>query len=417
MKKTLIALAAVAATSAFAQSTVTIYGQADAALTSAKSGANSQTSIQGAGRGSNFVGFMGTEDLGGGWKANFKLEAGYNLDNGTGAASNTNNQANGAFTTQSVDNSATATTATGAATLNSATGASATQDRASMAGGQGLTFNRWSYAGLSNASVGEFRIGREYTPTFQAVLSADTTGANGVQNTLYQTLYLGQANSHATATSASNGISYETPRISGFGLKAQMFYGENTSPVAGTAAKQVAGKSGDGTSYHASYVQGPIAAGYAAQSTKGTNIAAAAGVAQIPGKYDVSTVYGKYDAGIALAALAQVTEKMALSTGENKNVSTVVGLSVPVNATFKINGTYTMSKLTVAGTVTGKGTQLGLQALYSLSKRTDLYANYALTDNTLGKSYGVVNGAARLVTVANALDNTTAYQVGVRHNF
>ena len=35
MKKTLIALAAVAATSAFAQSTVTAYGQADAAYTSA----------------------------------------------------------------------------------------------------------------------------------------------------------------------------------------------------------------------------------------------------------------------------------------------------------------------------------------------------------------------------------------------
>jgi len=410
MKKTLIALAAVAATSAFAQSTVTIYGQADAALTYAKSGANNFTGLAGAGRGSNFVGFMGTEDLGGGWKTNFKLEAQYNLDSGAGNATNLNNQPTGAPQTV-------AGASTVAARINSSTGAAATQDRFSMGGGQGLTFNRWSYAGLSNDAVGEFRVGREYTPTFQAVLAADTTGANGVQNTLFQTLYLGQANSHATATSASNGISYETPRISGFGLKAMMFYGENMSPVATANSGTLTGKSGDGTSYHASYVQGPISAGYSAQSTKGTNIPAGDGYGQIPGKYEVSTAYGKYDAGVALVALAQVTEKMALSSGANKNESTVIGLSVPVNAAFKINGTYTMSKLTTGATVAAKGTQLGLQALYSLSKRTDLYANYALTDNTTGKLYGVVNGAGRLATVAANGDNTTAYQVGMRHNF
>jgi predicted porin len=388
---------------------VTLYGQADAAFSSVKSGANKLTGVLGAGRGSNFVGFMGSEDLGGGWKANFKLEAGYNLDNGTGAASNTNNQPNGGFTTQSGGSTT--------ATINSATGAAATQDRASMGGAQGLTFNRWSYAGLSNANVGEIRIGREYTPTFQAVLGADMTGANGVQNTLFQTLYLGQANSHATATSASNGISYESPRFSGFGVKAQMFYGENTSPVAN--ANLMTGKSGDGTSYHASYVNGPISAGFGAQSTKGTNIAASNGVGQIPGKYDVSTGYAKYDFGVATAAVAQVTEKMALSTGANENKSTVLGLRVPMGATT-LNATYTTSKLTVAGAASGKATQLGLQALYAMSKRTDLYVNYAVTDNGTegtGTVYGIGNGSGRVVAVGSAGAKSTAYQVGVRHNF
>jgi predicted porin len=405
------ALAAVAATgAAFAQSTVTLYGQADAALSSVKSGTNKLTGLLGAGRGSNFVGFMGTEDLGGGLKAVFKLEAGYNLDNGTGGATNTNNQPNGAPQTVSG--------ATATATLN----ASGNNDRFSMAGGQGLTFNRWSYAGLSGG-FGEIRAGREYTPTFQAVLSADFLGANGVQNTLFQTLYLGQANSHANATSASNGVSWESPRVSGLQAKAQMFFGENTSPSANTNLMN--GKSGDGTSYRIDYTQGPVNAGFAAQSTKGTNKPAVAeagtvvAAGQIPGKYDVSTVYGKYDAGVAIAAVAQVTEKMALSTGENKNVSTVVGLRVPMGATT-INASYTMSKLTVAGTETGKGTQLGLQAIHALSKRTDVYVNYAVTDNGTegtGKIYGIGNGSGRVVSVSNAGDKSTGFQIGMRHNF
>jgi predicted porin len=243
------------------------------------------------------------------------------------------------------------------------------------------------------------------------------TGANGVQNTLFQTLYLGQANSHANATSASNGISYESPRVAGFNVKAQVFYGENTSPVAATGTALMTGKSGDGTSYRVDYTQGPINAGVSAQTTKGTNIAAGSGIGQIPGKYDVSTAYGKYDFGVAIAAVAQVTEKMDLSTGENKNVSNVIGLRVPMGATT-INATYITSKLTVAGTETGKATQLGLQALYAMSKRTDLYVNYAVTDNGANsKTYGIGNGSGRLVTVANNGDKSTAYQIGVRHNF
>jgi predicted porin len=359
---------------------------------------------------------MGSEDLGGGWKANFKLEAGYNLDNGTGGASNTNNQANGGAIV--------VTGATAAATINGTPSA-----RPSLGGAQGLTFNRWSYAGLSNAAVGEFRVGREYTPTFQAVLAADMVGSNGVQNTLFQTLMIGQANSHATATSASNGISYESPRMSGFGVKAQAFYGETTPGL--TSANIQTGKSGDGSSYHASYVQGPISAGFGAQTTKGTSIVgnSVTGIGAVPGKYDVSTAYAKYDFGVAIAAVAQVTEQMmtagttsstaAAVAGELKNVSNVFGLRVPMGATT-LNANYTTSKYTVAGAVGGKGTQIGLQALYAMSKRTDLYVNYAVTDNGTegtGKVYGIGNGSGRVVNVSNAGDKSTAYQIGMRHNF
>ena len=409
MKKSLVALAALAATGAsFAQSSVTIYGNADAAYTSASSGDNKVTGVFGAGSSSNLLGFMGTEDLGGGWKANFKLEAQYSLDSGIGVSSNANNQATGGLTTQS-----------GPATaplLNGATAAST--DRASLAGAQGLTFNRWSYAGLSNAAIGEFRIGREYTPAFQAVLAADVVGATGVGNSLNMTYFIaGQtANAVATAASASNGISYESPSMSGLKVKGQYFQGEN--PSTGTAATLNTAKNGDGTSFHISYANGPLSAGYGATASKSTSVQATNG-AGLPGKYEVNTFYAKYDFGRALATLAQTTEKQAgnaTTASALKNVSTTYGVRVPLGA-YTVNANYITSEYTVAGTTTAKATQLALQGVYAMSKRTALYATYAVTDNSVGNAYGLGNGAARVVTVNGAAAKSTGYQLGMRHSF
>lgn len=425
MKKTLIALAALAATGAFAQSSVTLYGQADAALTSAKSGANSVSGLYGAGRGSNFVGFMGTEDLGGGWAANFKLEAQYNLDNGSGVASNTNNQAPGGVTTQ-----------TGAAT--SPTLNAAPETRASLAGGQGLTFNRWSYVGLSNAGIGEFRIGREYTPSFNAILGADVVGANGAGNSLNMTLMLaGQsANLITVGTSASNGISYQTPNtLGGFGVKAQAIFGENPNGNGSTTTLN-APKAGNGNSVHAFYNNGPLSAGVATLAVKGTRVASVTAVAPVftagalttagvtgtaglPGDYEQSSAYAKYDFGVALATVGQVQEKLKgtpASASESVNKSTIIGVSVPFGA-YKLNANYITSKYTLGGAETGKATQLAIQGMYAMSKRTDLYATYAIVDNSVGTSYGLGNGAGRMVTVNGTDAKSTAYQVGIRHNF
>jgi len=95
MKKSLIALAALAATTAFAQSSVQIVGTIDPSF------ANTQTtygngssvtnqSIRNNTQGTSQVTFKGTEDLGGGLKANFLIEndfdAGKTGNQGTGAA-------------------------------------------------------------------------------------------------------------------------------------------------------------------------------------------------------------------------------------------------------------------------------------------------------------------------------------------
>jgi predicted porin len=84
MKRTLLlaALAATAATSAFAQSSVTIYGRMNMTLEREKfSGEDSQNNMN---NNSSRIGFKGVEDLGGGLKASFLLEHGVSPD--TGAA-------------------------------------------------------------------------------------------------------------------------------------------------------------------------------------------------------------------------------------------------------------------------------------------------------------------------------------------
>ncbi|MGS5086566.1 porin [Hydrogenophaga sp. A37] len=88
MKKSLIALAVLAASGAtMAQSSVTVYGRVDLSVGSLKElDKGSQTKLFNGGDGgltTSRLGFRGTEDLGGGLKANFKLEHRLNADDGS----------------------------------------------------------------------------------------------------------------------------------------------------------------------------------------------------------------------------------------------------------------------------------------------------------------------------------------------
>lgn len=82
MKKTLVAAATlIAATGAFAQSSVTLYGVVDASLESVK-GIDSVTRMSSSNYASSRLGFRGVEDLGSGLKAKFVLESAINVDTG-----------------------------------------------------------------------------------------------------------------------------------------------------------------------------------------------------------------------------------------------------------------------------------------------------------------------------------------------
>lgn len=83
MNKSLIALAVLAVSgAASAQSSVTLYGVIDASISSVHVGKLTQTQMDSGTLNTSRFGFKGSEDLGGGLKANFLLEQGFAGDNG-----------------------------------------------------------------------------------------------------------------------------------------------------------------------------------------------------------------------------------------------------------------------------------------------------------------------------------------------
>jgi len=88
MKKSLIALAVLGASGfAMAQSSVTLYGVADAGLGKVANGKTQMTSAGLLNNGNSRLGVKGVEDLGGGLKAGFNFESGLTLKNGDYAGS------------------------------------------------------------------------------------------------------------------------------------------------------------------------------------------------------------------------------------------------------------------------------------------------------------------------------------------
>ena len=101
MKKSLIALAVLAASGvAFAQSSVTLYGVADAGIGKIEAGGNDGSDktefISGStmNNGTSRLGVRGVEDLGGGLKAGFQFETGLDLDDGGNSGAFWSRQAN-----------------------------------------------------------------------------------------------------------------------------------------------------------------------------------------------------------------------------------------------------------------------------------------------------------------------------------
>lgn len=162
MKKTLIAMAAIAAAGvASAQSSVTLYGVADAALSKATGSAAKLSSSGTMNNGTSRWGIKGEEDLGGGLKAGFNLEAGLSLEDG------------------------------------------------STGQGGGNYFSRHSYMYLAGG-FGKLSLGRTLNPTFYSVATWELTGAANYSAAISQFgAVLGGARN-------SGQIAYTTPNMGGF---------------------------------------------------------------------------------------------------------------------------------------------------------------------------------------------------------
>jgi len=309
MKKSLVALAVLAASgAAMAQSSVTLFGIVDAGYAYGKGAASSKTQLRNSGIASSRLGFRGVEDLGGGMKASFHLEAGVNNDDGTGSGSSVANQA----------------------------------QTSANAGTQGLTFNRRSTVSLESG-MGELRLGRDYTPQFWSETVYDPFGTNGVGTNIAFN------KGGTTGVRASNSIGYLSPSMGGVKLWAQTYMGENAS----TAAKV-----GNGNGYRITFDQGKLSLAMA-----GSKTTAAAGVTN-----DTGNIAASYDLGVAKLMAQSNTTKI---TGAADIKGSVIGALVPMaGGTFRVASSQTeqagkKSSLMAVGFINPLSKRTDLYATYA----------------------------------------------------
>ena len=338
MKKSLIALAVLAASgAAMAQSSVTLYGRLDVGLastTTEKTGADPaaklrQTGINSSDLNSTFWGLKGSEDLGNGLKAIFKLESRFQVD--TGAISG-------------------ATTGVGPANT---------------------LFEREANVGFEG-SFGTVKLGRVPTAyddlqgTVNAVFNSNFRTAQNVADATGVRDYLGTVN---------NSIKFSSANYSGFSGAIQYAFGENKKTTAATtvnglAVDNSAGGSTDVLSLNLMYAAGPLAIVYGHQEEEQGQ--ALATTAQDTRKFDM--IGGSYNFGVAKL----VGDYAVAKDNARKDKTYQLGVSVPMGA-FTLAAGYTKEESTGAGQADLDGKGYSLVATYDMSKRTTLYVGYENT--------------------------------------
>jgi predicted porin len=383
MKKSLIALAVLAAAgAASAQSSVTLFGIVDATLAWGRgngAGSSDRFQLTNSGYNSSRLGFRGTEDLGGGMSASFWLEAGLNNDNGSGAATNTNNTVAGST------------------------------------GGGGLTFNRRSTVSLGG-NWGELRLGRDYTPAFWNLTVFDPFGTNGVgTNQMLNGVgsgvnpFTGTAAASAnpggfypTQVRASNSIGYFLPRnLGGFYGQAQYYSGESPSNTP---------RDGKGYGARLGYAAGPF---NVAGSFGRTHISAAIGTPAVTTAGDIRTwnIGGQWDFGVAKLMGQYGRDDAQIGAPEVDGKGWLIGTLIPVGA-GEIRAAYSEYRISSNIVAADPKTQkFALGDVHNLSKRTALYTTYAYVKNRDGAA-SALNGA---VTAVN--DSSSGLDLGIRHSF
>ena len=331
MKKTLVAVAAMAAVTG-AMADATIYGNIDQAITkSSTSVAGKQTAstttMSSYQMGSSQVGFKGEEDLGGGLKASFLHEMG--------------------VTTEANDNNMT---------------------------------TRQSYVGLSGG-FGALRAGKQYSNAFGNLISADPFGATGGSGSLYVgNLIVGNGPSPDNPLRQDDGIQYDLPTFIP-GVKMGI-----TKVLAGANSANGAPKTGDDTGYAIQYASGPLNVGYTSDSIKAQNIAAAGITAAPTSTTKLTTVAAGYDLG-----MAKITYHDGKIMNNGRGVKTnMTGIAVPMGALTLMYTSGTGRANTAGGDTTLKGTQFG--GNYALSKRTVAYLHANNSTSTRANVATKVNG-------------------------
>jgi predicted porin len=305
---------------ASAQSSITIFGIIDADVTYGKGSVSNKWEQSNSGYNSSRLGFKGVEDLGGGNYAGFHLEGAFNLDNGTGGNTNTNNQSTGATT--------------------------------------GL-FGRKIHATLGG-NWGELRLGRDYTPIYTNKSTFDTFGTNGVGSNQVTVSNIGGF----TSVRASNSLGYFLPpNLGGVFGTVMGFLGENSHSAANS-------DDGSGAGIRLGYVNGAYNVAAATQLTR-----------YATGNIRTTNVGASYNAGFAL--FRAMWDKDEIANGATGK-GALLGVNVPFGpheirssysyyerdtganpkiAKLALGYVYTLSKRTLLYTTVAHGRNTGGSAV------------------------------------------------------
>lgn len=328
MKSTLslLALAAACCTSSvWAQSSVQVNGVLDLFAGQRQlAGGVKLDKLDSGGMTTSRIGFEGTEDLGGGLKANMVISGFIRADTGDSG----------------------------------------------RVPGEGF-WRRLSFVGLQG-SFGTLRLGRVGTPTFATAIRFNPFADSTVFSPYMLHLYPGgqplAAPMNAPDSAADNSIAYLTPTLGGFNATAVLSLGETV----GKGNRSILG---------ASWSSGPLALGVAGESVKAPG-SLPTGVDRI-GNLQAGA---SYDLGVVKLFGQAARSTLTLPAAERKFTTWQAGASMPLGAgavLFSIAST----KKTEGTLADVKRDTAALGYDYTLSKRTDVYA-VLLNDKVTNLSTG-----------------------------
>lgn len=350
----LLALACAAATTAQAQSSVTVYGVVDAGLLHITGvGANraSQNAVASGALWTPRLGFRGSEDLGNGMKANFLLESEILPDTGAQA---------------------------------------------------GVFFKRGAWVGLSAAALGELRFGRQnvegydYIARFDPLRGANLGGAIGMTSGGVPANSGNSYNAYGLDR-VDNAVQLRSASFAGFSGRYTHAFGE----VAGAAA--AGGLDSGGLEYNSTTLS--------AAANLYSRRSATAGVGSDNKGWGI---YAAYNFGVFELSTGHTENKGQLAAG-SKYKDTFFGGRW--NVTPAITLAVQASFLKVEA-LDAKPRAYAMAATYAFSKRTSAYFIGARSDQDKGSLLNITSGskiAGSQNTVAGT--NQTGLALGIAHAF
>ena len=441
-----IALGACFAAPVMAQTNVTLYGILDAGIQVANNGKGTQTKlVSGIADGSR-IGFKGTEDMGGGYKAIFNLEARVEVDTGSNKTGNLSDYQGFALTkgmdfpdfgSAALKGAAAQTLAGVRAALQPKNNVNSTPDLILKRGGgpDGGLFDRTAMVGLITP-VGAVLAGRMYTPAYEIFNAADAFESGMAGSWGGITGGTGGLITAGMAIRSNKSVQYRIELPNGIG--AALMYGFKNSGYVGLDKDFLAAN----VKYKANGIDAGI--GY----NRGTNMDGSTGLETLTvgGSYsiddykffagyqtmknensillpvffdawDLEISPGLKAGGVPAPVIAAWTSIFRTNITKNfklKADSYSLGMHYKVGngrvmASYSHQDDKTLSNSDV--------TQYGLGYDYNLSKRTDVYAVYGYTKNQNDGQYAP--GAASAPGGFTELPGQAGrvFQFGVRHRF